>query len=54
MLPFAATCMNLENIMPSEISQTRERQIPYAITYMWNLKNNTNEYRCKIETDSQI
>ena len=32
----------------------RERQISYDITYMWNLKNNTNELIYKTETDSQI
>ena len=31
----------------------RERQISYDITYMWNLKNDTNELIYKIETDSQ-
>ena len=31
----------------------RERQILYDITYMWNLKNNTNEHIYKTETDSQ-
>ena len=31
----------------------RERQIPYDITYMWNLKYNTNELICETETDSQ-
>ena len=31
----------------------RQRQIPYDITYMWNLKNNTNELVYKTETDSQ-
>ena len=31
----------------------RERQIPYDITYMWNLKYGTNETIYKIETDSQ-
>ena len=29
--------------MLSEISQ-RERQIKYAITYMWNLKNKMHEW----------
>ena len=24
-----------------------KRQILYDITYMWNLKNNTNDYICK-------
>ena len=31
----------------------RERQILYDTTYMWNLKNNTNESIYKTETDSQ-
>ena len=41
---------DLENIILSEV---RERQILYDITYMWNLKNNTNESIYKTETDSQ-
>ena len=36
--------------MLSEISQ---RQILYDITYMRNLKNNTNECMCRTATDSQ-
>ena len=32
----------------------RERQILYDITYMWNLKNKTNECTCKAGTDSDI
>ena len=31
----------------------RERQILYDLTYMWDLKNNTNELIYKTETDSQ-
>ena len=31
----------------------REREIPYDITYMWNLKYDTNELIYKTETDSQ-
>ena len=31
----------------------RDRQIPYAITYMWNIKNDTKEYIYETETDSQ-
>ena len=38
-LVFAATQMEQENIMLSEINQ---RQI-YDITYMWNLQNYTSE-----------
>ena len=30
----------------------RERQIPYDITYMWNLKYDTNELMYETETDS--
>ena len=51
-LSFAATWMDLESIMVSEMSD-RERQILYDITYMWNLKNNTNESIYETETDSQ-
>ena len=45
-MPFAATWMNLEIIV---LSEERERQIPYDITYMWNLKYDTNELICKSE-----
>ena len=31
----------------------RERQTPYDITYMWNLKYGTNEPTYKTGTDSQ-
>ena len=30
-----------------------ERQIPYDIIYMWNLKYDINEFIYKTETDSQ-
>ena len=42
--------MDLEIIIISEASQ---RQISYDITYMWNLKNDTNELIYKTETDWQ-
>ena len=32
----------------------RERQIPYDITYMWDLKYDTNEPICETETDSEL
>ena len=52
-LPFAATWMDLEGILLSEISQ-RERQILYDIAYMWNLKNQqSSNYNIK-EANSQI
>ena len=31
----------------------RERQIPYDVTYIWNLKYDTNELTYETETDSQ-
>ena len=43
--------MDLEIIILSK--SNRERQISYDITYMWNLKNDTNELIYKTETDSQ-
>ena len=52
-MPFAATWMQLEIIILSEVKSERERQIPYDITYMWNLKYDTNELIYKTERDSQ-
>ena len=37
-MPFAATWMDLEIIILSEVKSERERQIPHDITYMCNLK----------------
>ena len=51
-MPIAATWMGLEIIVLSEVNQT-ERQMSYDITYMWNLKNDTNELIYKTEIDSQ-
>ena len=39
---FATMWMDLEGIMLSKMSD-RERQIHYVITYMWTLKNKTDE-----------
>ena len=52
-MPFAATWMDLEIIILSKVSQ-KEKDKPYAITYMWNLKYDTNELIYERETDSQI
>ena len=41
MMPFAAAWMDLEIIILSK--SERERQIPYDITYIWNLKYDTDE-----------
>ena len=34
-----ATCVVLRDIILSEVSQKRERQILYNLTYTWNLRN---------------
>ena len=48
---FAATRMNLEIVIPSEV---RQRQISYDITYMWYpIKNDTNELIYKTETNKE-
>ena len=39
-MPFAATLMDLEIVI---LNSVRKRQIPYDITYMLNLKYDTNE-----------
>ena len=49
MMAFASTWKDLEIIIVSEV---RERQMSYDITYKWNLKNYTNELIYKTETDS--
>ena len=50
-MPFAATWMRDYHTKWSK--SVRERQISYDITYMWDLKNDTNELIYKTETDSQ-
>ena len=40
--------MEREIIILSEVSQ-KEREIPYDITYMWNLNYDTNELIYKTE-----
>ena len=35
---FVVRWMDLETVLQSEVSSERERQIPYANTYIWNLK----------------
>ena len=51
-MPFAATWMDLEIIILSEVSQTEKCKYN-IMSHMWKLKNNTNESIYKTETDSQ-
>ena len=48
-----AVCSNMDGPRDYPSKSDRERQISYDITYMWNLKNNTDEFIYKTETDSQ-
>ena len=53
-MSFAATWMDLEITILSELSQT-EKDKYHMVSLMWNLiKNDTNELIYKTETDSQI
>ena len=45
-LPSTMTWMQLEVTMLNEMS-SREKQIPYDFTHMWNLRNKTNKQRKK-------
>ena len=52
-----AICSNLDTTTDYQTKWSkseRERQIPYNITYVWNLTYGTNEPIYKIETDLQI
>ena len=48
-IPFEAIWIELEIIILSEV---RQRQIPYSITYMWNLKYDLHKHIYKTKTDS--
>ena len=48
-MPFATIRMDLEMMRLRE----RERETPYAITSMWNLKQGTNASVYRTETDSE-
>ena len=42
-MPFAATWMQLESLILSEVGQKEKKQTLYNITKMWNLKYGTGE-----------
>ena len=49
---FAATWMDLR--WSYKVKQVRQGQMPYEITYMWNLRDSTNELICKTNKLSYI
>ena len=51
-MSFAVRQMQLEMIIPSK--SERQRQIPYDITYMWNLQYDRNDLIYETETESDI
>ena len=51
-MPFAATWMDLEIVILSEVGQTKEK---YNIPYMWNLKRyDTNELIYKTDLENEL
>ena len=48
-----AICSNLDIPSHDYAKSERERQIPYDITYIWNLKYDTNELIYEVESNSQ-
>ena len=48
-MPFAVIWMELETLILSEVSQ-QEKDIPYDITYIWNLVYGTKELFHRKET----
>ena len=48
-MPFAATWVGLETLILSKVSQ--KKKIPYDITYLWNLKYETDDPSKNTETD---
>ena len=50
-MSFAATGMELEILIPSEVR--KKRQIPYDITYIWYLIYGTNEPIYRKETNHE-
>ena len=50
-MPFAATWMELETLILSEVSQN-EKDKYHTISHIWNLVYGTNEPICRKETNS--
>ena len=48
-----AICTNTGGPRDCHLSGVRQRQISHDINYIWNLKNDTNEFIYRTQTDSQ-
>ena len=46
-------CSTMDGDPTKRSKSERERQMPYHITYMWNIKYDPNEHIYETETDSQ-
>ena len=53
-MPFAATWMDLQIVILSEVSQTEKDKYLMISLIMWNLKNGTNEPIYKTDIESQM
>ena len=49
-----AICTTMDATRDYHTKSERERQIPYDVTYTWNLKYGANELIYKTETDTLI
>ena len=54
MMPCCSNMDEPRNYHTKWTKSEREIQIPYDITYMWNLKYDTSQHIYKTKTDSQI
>ena len=53
---FVVRWIDLESVIQSEVKSEREKQIPYANTYIWNLKkkNGSDEPRGRTGIKTQM
>ena len=49
-MPFCSSMDGPRDYHTKQINSETERQMSYDITYMWNLKYDTNEPICETET----
>jgi len=53
-MPFAATWIDIQIVIASEVRQIKKREVLYDIPYRWTVnRNDRNELTYKTERDSQ-